>query len=240
MRDFLLSQISRKISASFLCAALLFLNSTSYANEAFKDNEIRVIKNKSFQKKFRLEADLSVGAIMNKSFIYTYMGVMDLGFHVSESFSVFGQAGYGITLNKTDCTVLGTKFGIEPLVTVMNWTAGGGLGYTPIYGKYQLSSGDVIYYDWFFTASAGIANVTRRNRGCVPANENKEPDPTGSLTVFGFTTGQRVFVDQHLSLNWNFRAIPNLPGQLADSKGIRSNIATEVMTMLSLGIGYFL
>lgn len=239
----------RLIKATCLLISLGVCTSVM-ADEQFKDVEVRVIKNKSFQKRMRLEAGANMGAIMNKSFVYTYIGSLSLGFHITESFGVFGEGGYAFTANKADCTTLGDRFLIEPIISQLNWLAGGGLSYTPIYGKYQLASGDVIYYDWYFTGGGGIAGVKMRGlsgvnkseTSCIPAaKKNPAPgalqqlDPVRSTTQLSFMTGQRIFVDKNLSVNWNLRwMVVQPPVAGATLANGESNM------ILAFGVGYFL
>jgi len=189
--------------------------------DQFGNFEIRVIRPKYFQKSVRLEIGANVGAVMNKSFTYTYLPAAKLGLHLTEWMELFGEGAAGITINKSDCTELGTKFNIEPIVDEVELLAGGGVALTPIYGKYQLASGEVVYFDWFLTGGAGIANMKKREQGCKPVlktDEVRQPVPYSKIH-FNFGTGQRFFLNKTTAVNWGIRffMIPNIMGAINEN-----------------------
>lgn len=205
------------------------------ANEDKKNNfgnfEIRVIRTKYFQKSTRFEIGASVGAVMNSSFTYTYLPTAKLGLHALEWLEIFGEGAAGITINKSSCTDLGTKFNIEPIVDEIGSILGGGLALTPIYGKYQLSGGDVVYFDWYFTGGGGVAAMRNRKQGCKPLGPNEQSVlPTEyNPSQFFAGTGQRYFLSKNSALNWGLRFffIPGING------GMNTSIT------LSAGAGYY-
>ena len=86
------------------------------AEEAFDGYEIRVIKEKYFTKRFRLELDIAAGGVMNQSFHNSYIAMGALGFHFSESFGLHAEGGYAYNDNKDECDLLGKDFNINPLI----------------------------------------------------------------------------------------------------------------------------
>ena len=226
------ARTTTRLMATLSTFSALFVAGNGQAQGEFKDVEIRVIRNKYFQKSLRLELAGNFSAIMNKPFIYTYLGGGQVGFHLNEQFGIYAEGAYGFTLNKSDCKTLGEKFAIEPIVYLMDYYLSGSLAYTPIYGKYQLSNGDVTYFDWYLSAGAGIAGARPRQNSCNP--EESSPDqPTKSVPMFQVGTGQRYFIDKNTVFNWNLRYIGYSKSQLGDS-GIEPNV------LLSLGVSYFL
>lgn len=201
------------------------------SNAQFKDVEIRVIRPKYFQKSMRLEIGASIAAVMNKSYTYTYLPSAKLGLHINEWLELFGEGKIGLTINKSDCTELGTKFSIEPVVDEIDQMYGGGVTVTPIYGKYQLSSGDVVYFDWFLIAGGGLAAMKQREQGCKPrtGDEPLKPPTPYSPVQFNFGTGQRYFLSKNAALNWYLRdfIISGLKGGMNQS------------VTLSFGASYF-
>lgn len=228
---------SRKVISALSFVAVFSLFSwpgSVNAQEQFKEYEIRVIKNKSFQKNGKLEALAFIGALMNKSFIYTYLTNVQLHYHFTETISLFGDAAFGFTFNKSDCSTLGTEYQIEPIVTQVNSIFGGGLSYTPVYGKYQTPSGELIYYDWFLAASGGVSNVKQRQSTCITNKDavlNVE-EKSGNPPQVSFSTGQKYFLDNRLAFNWNIRWMVLRPPV--------ENSKLESSVVLSLGVGYFL
>lgn len=218
-----------KLGASLL-ASLAAFPAAAQDDGQFKDYEIRVIRQKYFQKRFRVALGLNGGAIMNQSFIYTYQGGGDLSFHFTEWIGLFGEGQFGFTANKGDCDTLGKTFKIGPVVNQINWIAGGGVVLTPIYGKYQLSNGDVTYFDWFFTVGGGVANVLTTEKNCL--DNGKEDPPERQLTQFNFGTGQRYFLTKNIAAIWQLRDIVT-----NDPDNKESSLASNIL--LSLGIGFY-
>ncbi|MEY2986598.1 MAG: hypothetical protein RJB13_119 [Pseudomonadota bacterium] len=215
-----------------LCIPVSAYADTLSRQGSFKDVEVRVIRRKFFQKSVRVELGANLGVIMNSSFTYTILPTAKLGIHLSEWLELYGEGTAGFTINKSDCTELGGRFNIEPIVDEVGFLAGGGAAITPVYGKYQLDTGDVIYFDWFVNGGAGMASMVNRKQGCKPLLDNEAIDPPTAYTEVGFNfgTGQRYFLNQTTSLNWGLRLylIPGFNG------GTNQNVT------LSAGAGYYL
>ena len=228
--------MSKKVTA--LCVFLgLFLSPLSIraAEEQFQDTEIRVIKNKSFQKRLRFELGLDMGAVVNQSFFYTYLAAAHLGFHITESWAIAAEGGVGITRNKADCDNLGKTFKIEPISAPLDHYAGASLAYTPIYGKYQMSSGDVLYFDTFISAGGGIAGIMHQDFSCAAVPEGKENTKSiYSTTQVNFAVGQRLSMTKNLALLWQVKLL------YAPTSAEHTLFEESPNVALSLGVGYFL
>lgn len=207
--------------------------------EQFEDVEVRVIRNKYFQKTMRLEFGGNLNVVMNKSFVYTYLASGTLGFHLNEQFALFGEGGAGMTWNKGDCDVLGKEYRIEPLVDELENWFGGGVAYTPVYGKYQLASGDVLYFDWYFFGAAGIASVTERKGTCIP-DTDVSSRPFDPAFHYSIGMGQRYFLSKNTAFVWNVRMMSlseTMPEDTANGLPATSEVVTDVL--FSLGLSYF-
>jgi outer membrane beta-barrel protein len=236
-----------KHTAAFL-SALCLLTPWSAKAEQFEGHEIRVIKNKFFTKRMRLELGVGLGGSMNQSFHNSYLFQGNLGFHFSEQFGLHGEYTYSYTRNKSECETLGSdKFLIAPVLNVLDSSYGGYLSYTPIYGKYQLGSGDVLYFDWFFLAGAGLA-TNRVLEGGVPDSKGDDGQDLGcgkletKVTASGsnlqvnFGTGQRYFLSESLAFVWNLKFLMYQPAE--EGKTLIGDGVKNVI--LTLGVGYFL
>jgi outer membrane beta-barrel protein len=223
----------RKYLATAVCA-LIPLQAYG-AEEQFKDYEIRVIKNKYFTKRFRLELDIGAGGVMNQSFHNSYLAQGGLGFHFSETVGLHLEGAFSFNRNKYECEELGSQsFLISPVLNEMDNFYGGYLTYTPVYGKYQLGSGDVLYFDWFFSVGGGLATNNEREGGCGDI----EPivKASGATPQVNLGTGQRYFVSTNTAVIWNLRFLMYQAageGKTFIADGVKNVI-------LSLGIGYFL
>ncbi len=202
------------------------------ADELFRDVEVRVIRQKFFQKAMRPEIGVQFNTVMNRSFVYSFLGNAMFAFHINEQLGVFGEGGVGFTMNKSDCSTLGEKFRIEPYVDdLRNWY-GGGVTYTPVYGKYQLSSGELIYFDWFFNASGGAALMAKRAGTCIP--ESAEASTEKSVAQVGIATGQRYFLNKNTAATWSIKYM-----MVQDPLG-GSIVEGVDNVLISLGASYFL
>lgn len=226
LKIFLILQLLLLLSPSIFAAA------AEKKENQFGNFEIRVIRPKFFQKSVRVEIGANVSAVMNSSFTYTYLPAAKAGLHLTEWLEIFGEGAAGITINKSDCTELGSKFNIEPVVDEIGMLAGGGVALTPIYGKYQQSNGEVIYFDWFLSGGGGVAGMKNRKQGCKPIAQNEQVilPKEYSPAQFNVGTGQRYFLSKNSSLNWGLRLffIPGL------GKGMNQSVT------LSFGAGYYL
>lgn len=232
------------LAALFFSAT--FLQAFDAHAQSPDETEIRVIRNKFFEKSMRLELSAGLGVIMNQSFLYTYLGGLNLGFHLTEQFALLGEAHFGQTFRKDDCEVLGTNFSIDPLVQEVQSYFGGAVDYTPIYGKFQLASGRVVYFDWFLEAGMGMAGIQWGGLGCAAGGTGSEG---GAETVSAYaiaangSMGQRIFVNTRMSVNWRVRfmraerVLPSAKGEGAEKTGIADG---ENFVMLNLGVSYFL
>jgi outer membrane beta-barrel protein len=207
----------------------------------FSDYEIRVIKNKFFTKKYRLEVDVGLGGVMNQSFHYSYLAMAGIGFHLSETFGLHAEGGYALNQNKEACDLLGKDFQINPLINEMQTYYGAYLSYTPIYGKYQLGSGDVLYFDWFFSAGGGLAAVRQRQGGCGGEEIEENTEAWATNPQFNIGTGQRYFLGTNTALIWTLRMLMFQPAPAPGSEAQPSLLGDGIQNViLSLGLGYFL
>jgi outer membrane beta-barrel protein len=180
----------------------------------------------------RPEFGVQFNAIMNRSFVYSFLGNATAAFHINEQLGVFGEGGVGITRNKGDCSTLGEKFRIEPYVDELRNWFGGGITYTPVYGKYQQSSGELIYFDWFFNASGGVASMAKRAGTCIP--ESPEASQEATVPQVALSTGQRYFLNKNTAATWSIKYM-----LVQDPLG--GSIVNGVDNVLiSIGASYFL
>lgn len=228
--------LSGLLTVATLCSGVGF-------GEDFENYEIRVIRPKFFSKSGRLELGTQMSVVMNQTFIYTYLATGILAYHINEQFAIEGSAAYGISFEKDDKTLLKNDFEIQTEIVKAQYWLEGTVLYTPIYGKYQLTSGRLIYFDTFLSLGGGMTGVNYDYKWCTskisaaPA-EQTVADPT--VVVGG---GQRFFLDKKLSLRWdvkdhmifvNAKDASCNPASAASSNDLHHNVTTQ------LGIGYFL
>jgi outer membrane beta-barrel protein len=199
-----------KLSVSLLLAGCVL----SYAQESraetgdFGAYEIRVIRPRYMTKRNRIELGSQAGLIMNQSFIYTLMlsGMVD--YHFSEMFALELGAGKGISIDKEDKRILKDEFEITTSLLPTDYTFNGGLLWTPMYGKTQLPSGYLVYFDNFISLQGGLTGIHYDYDRCKDG-KNKVPAPpptTKSYPSLNVGFGQKFFISQSTSIRWDARA----------------------------------
>lgn len=221
-------------------------NLSAAQGEQFDKYEIRVIRPKYFTKSGRLETGAQMSVVMNQSFIYTYLATGILDYHFNELLALEGSVAYGFSFDKDDKKALDSTFKIKTQILRTQYFMEGGLVYTPIYGKYQLATGRLIYMDTFLTAGGGMTGVNYIYDQCVSSATTTSDPPAantkGYPTVY-FGGGQRIFIDKKTSLRWDVKghifAYDKKDGA-CDPTVAASEPKTQTNVTVQLGAGYFL
>lgn len=217
--------------------------------EQFDRYEIRVIRPKYFTKTGRLETGAQLSIVMNQSFIYTYLATGILDYHFNEVFAVEGLGAYGFSIDKDDKKALDSAFKIKTQILRTEYIMEGGLIYTPVYGKYQLSTGKLVYLDTFFTGGAGMTGVRYLYDQCPSPDDGivgtvtPPAANTKSYPTFYLGGGQRIFIDKKTSLRWDVRGhffSYNKRDGACDPTTAASEAKLQTNITVQLGAGYFL
>lgn len=179
----------------------------------FDDYEIRVIRPRYFTKTGRMELGGQLSVVMNQTFTYTYLATGILNYHFSEAWALELGGAYGFSIDKEDKRLLDSEFDIKTQIIRTKYAFNGGVLWTPIYGKYQLSTGRLVYFDTFLSAGAGMTGVEYLYDHCSPSERLRDgtitPDPpppgTKSYPTFIIGLGQRFFASRTLALRWDVR-----------------------------------
>lgn len=228
----------------FLVSGLIFQGTPCSAEIGdFKGYEIRVIRPRFMSKRNRFELGAQTALIMNQSFIYTVMlsGLID--YHFSEMFAFEFGGHYGIKVDKDDKSLLESEFDITTQILQTQYILGGGLLWTPIYGKTQLPSGQVIYFDDFIVLQAGMTGVYYDYKQCEKSknssNQNQVDPPAPKVVSYptiniGF--GQKYFLSEDFSLRWDVRGYL-FPYNTGDGSCVPGDGVSEVQKNVTLSIG---
>jgi outer membrane beta-barrel protein len=245
--------IRRGNRMAFLVVVLsaIFLSRTGSAEDQFDKYEIRVIRPKYFAKSGRLETGAQMSVIMNQSFIYTYLATGLLDYHFSETLALEGAFAFGFSIDKDDKKALDSNYKIKTEILRTQYFSEGGLLYTPIYGKYQLESGRLIYLDLFVSGGVGMTGINYLFDHCpktsdVPTGSSVVAPPaakTVSYPTAFLGIGQRVFLDKKVSLRWDLRGhffSVNRADGACDPAAAQNGSALQTNVTMQLGAGYFL
>jgi outer membrane beta-barrel protein len=180
----------------------------------FENYEIRVIRPRFFTKKGKFELGATISAVTNQTFIYTYLGSIAATYHVTDSFGLELSGTYGISVDKDDKRILDTAdFLIKTQILRTQYMMEAVALYAPIYGKYQLSTGRLIYFDTFVAAGVGTTGVDFKYDHCpgpadTPAGKTPYVVPdrrTQAYPTLVGGLGQRFFLNKRDGLRWDVR-----------------------------------
>ena len=202
----------RLLVTIFVAQTLLLFPKTAQAEGGFEDYEIRVIYPKFIQKRGRVEIGAQLTTVMNQVFIYTYMATGILNYHFTESLALELSGGYGFSLDKEDKRILEDEYEIQTQILRTQYSLNGGLLWTPVYGKYQLSSGRVVYFDTFVTLGGGLTGVEYLYEQCRTGDDDvndenvvasKPPPTTKGYPGASIGIGQKFFISKSWGLRWD-------------------------------------
>lgn len=175
----------------------------------FSGYDVRVIRPRFFTKARRAEFGGQMSVVMNQTFIYTYLMTGILNYHFTESLGIELDGSYGFSLDKEDKTLLKSSFNISTQIQRTQYQFLGGLVWTPLYGKYQLASGKLIYFDTFLIGGGGMTGVDYQYDHCSASatGQSVPPPAANTKSYFGgiIGIGQRFFIDKNLSLRFEVR-----------------------------------
>lgn len=168
-----------------------------------RDYKINVIRPRYFVKKNRLELASDAHVVMNETFTYTFMFSAMAAFHLTEYLAIGVDSSLGINYKKSDAKLLKENFDINISTIYTKYNVNTSLIWSPVYGKYQLSSGKLIYFDTYFAGGGGLSGVN-----IVQPSKTKGADDKHillSCMAASFGVGQRFYLNKHVSLKWQIR-----------------------------------
>ena len=165
---------------------------------------ISVIRPKYFVKKSRLELGADLSAVMNQTFTYTYLLSAGLAYHFTDSFALGVAGSYGVSANKADRTLLSEDFKINIDIFDVLYLTDASLLWTPVYGKYQLSSGRLVYFDTYVTVGGGLMGIKVKKK---PADKEIDKEIVEEYPCYSALAGigQRFYLDKKTSFRWQIK-----------------------------------
>lgn len=242
-----MKQPKQSLKAVLLLLAVVGSCYPAYAEE-FKEYQIRVMRPRFFNKIGRYELGAQFTAVMNDSFVYSYLGTGILGYHFSNTMAIELQGSVGFSLDKEEKRVLKDEFDVRTQIFRTFYSFEGALQYTPIYGKWQVPSGDVIYFDTYLHFGGGLTGINwQYSDFCVATkvDPNAGETPIPADTTISYPTivvglGQRYFVTKRTAIKWDIRnhsMIYNL-GDTACNPEVDESSGTDIHHNITMQIGY--
>lgn len=234
---FNLCKLKLKIIFSFV---VLFFSSFIFADlgidELFKSEEIRVIRPRYFNKSQRLELGSQAISIINQTFSYTFMGSATVVYHLNERWAgeLFGS--YGFDIDKEDKVLLGSApFNINTQISTPKYFAGSSILWTPMYGKYQLASDSLIYFDSFVSIGGGASGIEHNFLHCKTVEKESE---IFTYPFFSVGIGQRYFLSQNSSLRWDIKSFQPLVNSSDTECSENSETNYQIIQNITVNLGY--
>lgn len=227
------------------CSLTCILGPIDLFAEQFSDEEIRIIRPRYFEKKSRFELGLQLLTVINQSFVYTMMAAPYLGYHINEQWSIELGGAFGGEFDKESKLILEQDFGVKSQTSILRYFVGVTGQWTPMYGKYALSSGELIYFDSFLSLGVGASGVEHLYNHCSAGRDSSGEPILRSSTVYtypflGMGLGQRYFVSKNSSLRWDLSARFTYANE-ADSECLPGQSdRVEYINTLALNLGYSL
>lgn len=200
------SKLLKFFAFGLIILAFFSLDSHLFADERFSEFEIRVIRPRFFVKRNHFELGIQTIAVTNQTFIYTYMLSGILTYHISEQIGIELSAAIGTSIDKEDKVLLQQDFEITTQIIRTKTMFMSGVLWTPIYGKYQLASGELVYFDTFLSGYFGMTGIDYQYEHCLPQPGVQLKDPQViQYPTFAVGVGQRFFLSRSSSFRWDIR-----------------------------------
>lgn len=186
-----------------------FAASNDQPKGQFDNYEVRVIRPRYFTKARRAEFGGQMSVVMNQTFIYTYLLTGILNYHFTEALGIELDGSFGFSIDKEDKSLLKSSFNISTQIHRTQYQVLGGLVWTPLYGKYQMPSGRLIYFDTFLIGGGGMTGIDYQYDHCQASSSGSvtKPPAPNTKSYFGgiIGIGQRFFLDKNLSVRFEVR-----------------------------------
>jgi outer membrane beta-barrel protein len=210
----------------------------------FDNLEVRVIRPRFVEKKGRFAIGTQVSTLLNQDFVDIILFSGHVQYHIFHSLAFELNGSYGIVLKTTDYNILSDNlYNVSVEKYSPNILLGGGFNWSPFYGKFQIFSESLLYFDTFFSIEGGVTGVELSYDHCPSGTKDIDLFPSQYFAPSGRVgIGQHFFFDKHHAVRWDFKYnfyIMDI-GQLACrvEKETKETIVSNFI--LKLGYSFFL
>ena len=179
--------LSRVLGPSVIGAIGIFLFCTGVEAASLADR-IPTVTHRQMSKADRVEAELSLGWVLNDPLYYEATGAFGIGYHFGESLGLRLRGTYFGAIERYP-TVLVGKVAALPIYNRPLYDGTLELEWAPLYGKWSFLGNAFQSFDAYLLLGGGVVGTV-------------EEEPTWQVTA-GF--GQRLFWNQALVWFWEIR-----------------------------------
>jgi len=129
-------------------------------NKTTANKLIRVVQRKPVTKKGHFEVSPFFGYQPNDDFIRGYIPGVIVGWHLTEGVALEAVAAVALHSNKQLLTSVRDMNTQPEILDRMNFQVGGGIAWSPIYGKVSVLDRAILNYDFYISTGLGITGTT--------------------------------------------------------------------------------
>ena len=178
------------------------------------------VTRRTFEKSGRLQMTPAVGIVFSDPFLTEYAPSLTFTYHMAESLAISLAGDYYVSSIK-EIAIGGLGRPDDPDYNQPIWGARAGVAWSPIYGKISLLAEQVVHFDMYLAAGAGILGATRQ-------------DPS---VAFDVAWGQNFFIGQGMALRFELR---DQIFNMARNPDVSDELDMQHFLSFSIGLGFFI
>lgn len=172
-----------------------------------KDKEFRVIQNKIFTKRKRVELGAHLGIYQRAEFDESLTPGLFFGYHFDDEYAISSTAYYFINSRNNVTETVKNRNGIDVPYNeeVFYWDLA--LEWTPIYGKFSLLGQKVSHFDAYIAPSIGVIGTKSTYDAPEAAGDPEIPNPrdVNIFPTIGLGLGQRFFLSKTMMIKLEYQ-----------------------------------
>jgi len=162
--------------------------------------QIMVVREKFVDLENRLQLNLNVGVVTNQAYTFQLLSRMTASYHFSSTWGIGLQTAISETIDRDERIILADFFQVKTQSASVLNQVGIDLTYNPYYGKFELFSNQLAYFDTFFLLGGGLTTVEFDRSECQaldPSGQNTTKTRAQSEHLYPtiyIGAGQRIFL----------------------------------------------
>jgi len=197
---------------------------------------IKVLQKKNFLKIGRGEGGVHLGFLSNDPFINRYLFGLNVGYHVTEVFSVELAGTFSPDFGRADWKPITRQLvdnnKVSPDISKMIWVVNATAQFSPIYGKIAVIGGKIIVFDIYGLFGFGVAGTQDDLEAIQCDNVEGEPCTVTASQVHPTTTiggGFRVAFSKRVAARIEARSLSYIETLDGTSLEMKNNLLLQAM-----------